>query len=98
MEIGFLDSNAIFLCILCPDNILLVLRDSSKLYEIFDSLTDPYVLQGKGKSTKEVLRRIDYGGILALLLTVMLCSDAASFFFDFSQIDRINSHLSQLTL
>lgn len=32
-----------------------------------------YVTPGRGKSTKEVLKRIDYGGCMAMFVAVRLC-------------------------
>lgn len=36
------------------------------------SISDDILFQGKGKSTKEVLKRIDYGGSVALLVSVSI--------------------------
>jgi hypothetical protein len=70
MEISFLGPDTFLLHLLRGDVILPVLCDSGKFWEDPQSPADFHVLQGKGKSTKEVLKRIDYGGSLTLLLTV----------------------------
>lgn len=72
MEIGFLAANTLLLRLIRVDNILLVLCYSGKVHDGAQFPTDLHIHQGKGKSTKEVLKRIDYGGSLSLLLTVRL--------------------------
>lgn len=72
MALGIFVTIAPLLRLLWPHVIQSDLCDSGKrVPRLFEILADPGS-KGKGKSAKEVLKRIDYGGSLFLLMTVIV--------------------------
>ena len=72
LEMGVPDPNASILCFSWSDSVQFKLRHTCK-FSIFCILyVALYPKQGKSKSTKQVLKRIDYGGSFTLLMGVSL--------------------------
>jgi len=73
---GIFDTDASILVVILLNRIQFAICDTRTcLYFIFN-LSDnvDIVTQGKGKSPKEVLKRIDYGGSATLLIAVCIVS------------------------
>jgi hypothetical protein len=72
LEMGFLNADAHLLYFIWLDAIQLTLRHSCGFLSNFAIPSVLMFQQGKSKNAKEVLKRIDYGGIFTLFIAVSL--------------------------